>query len=80
MAEMMPAWQEHINRGVAHDTLVMRIKTKNILTAEQEAEIRAIKAPAAPVTEPKHGATDAQAKPVAIPVQSADEFDAGLGQ
>jgi recombination protein RecT len=76
MAEMMPAWQEHINRGVTHDTLVMRIKTKNILTEAQEAEIRAIKAPEAPVTKPKHGATDVQAKPV----QSSDEFDAGMGE
>jgi phage recombination protein Bet len=81
MAEAMPRWRKVIESGrKTHDQVLATVRTIATLSKEQEAEIRAIKAPAAPVTEPKHGATDAQAKPVAIPVQSADEFDAGLGQ
>lgn len=81
MAEAMPSWRKVIESGrKTHDQVLATVRTIATLTAEQEAEIRAIKAPAAPVTEPKHGATDAQAKPVAIPVQSSDEFYAGLGE
>jgi hypothetical protein len=73
MAEAMPSWCKVIESGrKTHDQVLATVRTIATLTADQEAEIRAIKAPAAPVTEPKHGATDAQAKPVAIPVQSAD--------
>ena len=80
MAEAMPTWRRVIESGrKTHDEVLATIRTVATLNAEQEAVIRSIKAPeATPTTEPKHGATDAVAKPVTMPVQSADDFDAGL--